>query len=74
MKTLTKISLLIILLAFAVSSCSKFEPLNERKFIQSEKFEDKANRGGEVQSDSEEGITDPDHDEDHDKDKVVVIK
>jgi hypothetical protein len=73
MKASNKISLIVLLFVFAVSSCSKFEPLNERKFVQSEEVQDKAMRGG-VETASEDGITDPDHDEDHDKDKIVVIK
>ena len=75
MKALSKISILIILFVLAVSSCSKMDPLKEKKFTSAEETQDKAMRLGIVGEDSEDdGITDPDHDEDHDKDKIVVIK
>jgi hypothetical protein len=82
MKKPQHISLLLLLIIFTAVSCSKMEPLNrinDTKMIQdcgSEFSEDamyvepnaiiiSTNGSGNT----ENGITDPDHDSDHDRDK-----
>ncbi|CAG5079819.1 hypothetical protein [Parvicella tangerina] len=74
------ISVLVVLSLLFVVSCSKFEPLNEKKVesvkavgdVDNDNLQDKA-LGGEDESGSST-ITDPDHDEDHDKDDSAESK
>ncbi len=67
------ISVLVVLAVLLVTSCSKIEPLNEKKAECCESSSNDMQVNALMINDNEgesgsSGITDPDHDGDHDKD------
>lgn len=64
------ISLLALLTVVFVTSCSKFEPLNEKHCADYLSDSEEVEVSAIMLDDNTENpnITDPDHDEDHDKD------